>query len=452
VPGLGTSFGRGGATVWLPDLVNADCILIEGSNFAEAHPVGFRFVMEAKERGATIIHVDPRFTRTSAVADIYAPMRSGTDIAFLGGIINYVLANERYFKEYVAAYTNAAYLVSESFKDTEDLDGLFSGYDAENLVYDFSSWSWERDENGHIKTDPTMQHERCVLSLLRRHYSRYTAEMVERVCGTPRDKFLTIAETLAKNSGRERTTAFAYALGWTQHSDGVQFIRTAAVLQMLLGNIGRPGGGIMALRGHADIQGATDIATLFDLLPGYLAMPSANRDEQTLASYLKSTTKPTGWWANTPKYVISLLKAFYGKAATKQNDYCFEYLPQLIGDHSQLPTTFAMKDGTVKGYFVIGQNPGASGQNAEMTRAALESLEWFVNIDSYDNETVSFWRREGASPSEIATEVFFLPAATVLEKDGTMTQTSRMLQGHDKAVEPAGDSKSDAYYFTWLAK
>ncbi len=452
MPGLGTSFGRGGATVWLPDLVNADCILIEGSNFAEAHPVGFRFVMQAKERGATIIHVDPRFTRTSAVADIYAPMRSGTDIAFLGGIINYVLANERYFKEYVSAYTNASYLVSESFKDTEDLDGLFSGYNSETLTYDFSTWSWERDEKGRIKTDPTMQHERCVLSLLRRHYERYTAEMVERVCGTPRDKFLQIAETLAKNSGRERTTAFAYALGWTQHSDGVQFIRTAAVLQMLLGNIGRPGGGIMALRGHADIQGATDIATLFDLLPGYLPMPSANRDEQTLAGYLKSATKPTGWWVNTPKYMISLLKAFYGKAATKENDYCFEYLPQLIGDHSQLPTTFAMKDGTVKGYFVIGQNPGASGQNAEMARAAMESLEWLVNIDSYDNETVSFWRREGANPSEIATEVFFLPGATVLEKDGTMTQTSRVLQGHDKVVEPAGDCKSDAYYFTWFAK
>jgi formate dehydrogenase major subunit len=452
VPGLGTSFGRGGATVWLPDLVNADCILIEGSNFAEAHPVGFRFVMQAKERGATIIHVDPRFTRTSAVADIYAPMRSGTDIAFLGGIINYVLTNERYFKEYVAAYTNASYLVSESFRDTEDLDGLFSGFDPENLVYDFSSWSWEHDEKSRIKTDPTMQHERCVLSLLRRHYSRYTAEMVERVCGTPRDQFLKIAELLAKNSGRERTTSFAYALGWTQHSDGVQFIRTAAVLQLLLGNIGRPGGGIMALRGHADIQGATDIATLFDLLPGYLPMPSANRDEQTLAAYLKTNTKKTGWWANTPKYVISLLKAFYGDAATKENDYCFEYLPQLIGDHSQLPTTFAMKDGMVKGYFVIGQNPGASGQNAEMTRAAMESLEWIVNIDSYDNETVSFWRREGANPSQIATEVFFLPGATVLEKDGTMTQTSRVLQGHDKAVEPAGDSKSDAYYFSWFAK
>jgi len=451
VPGLGTSFGRGGATVWVPDLVNADCILIEGSNFAEAHPVAFRFVMQAKERGATIIHVDPRFTRTSAVADIYAPMRSGTDIVFLGAIINYLLTNERYFKEYVAAYTNAPYIVSESFKDTEDLDGLFSGFDPENLVYDFSSWSWERDAQGAIKTDPTMQHERCVLSLLRRHYARYTADMVERVCGTPREQFSKIAELLAKNSGRERTTAFAYAVGWTQHSNGVQFIRTAAILQLLLGNIGRPGGGILALRGHADIQGATDIATLYDLLPGYLAMPSVNRNEQTLEAYLATNTKKTGWWSNTPKYMISLLKAFYGEAATKANDYCFEYLPQLIGDHSMLPTTFAMKDGTVKGYFCIGQNPGASGQNAELVKASLERLEWFVNIDSYDNETVSFWRREGANPSEIATEVFFLPAATVLEKDGTMTQTSRLLQAHDKAVEPAGESKSDAWYLNWFA-
>jgi formate dehydrogenase major subunit len=452
VPGLGTSFGRGGATVWLPDLVNADCILIEGSNFAEAHPVGFRFVMEAKERGATIIHVDPRFTRTSAVADIYAPMRSGTDIVFLGAIINDLLSNEKYFKEYVAAYTNAPFIVSADFKDTEDLDGVFSGYDPDKLVYDFSTWTWERDEKGHIKTDPSMQHERCVLNLLRKHYSRYTPEMVEQVCGTPRRLFDKIAQTLAKNSGRDRTTAFAYAVGWTQHTNGVQFIRTAAVLQLLLGNIGRPGGGIMALRGHADIQGATDIATLYDLLPGYLPMPSANKDEQTLADYLKLETKKTGWWVNTPKYVVSLLKAFYGDAATKENDYCYSYLPQLIGDHSQLVTTIAMKDGEVQGYICIGQNPGASGQNAEMTKAALESLQWFVNIDSYDNETVSFWRREGADPSKVATEVFFLPAATVLEKEGTMTQTSRLLQWHDKAVEPAGESKSDAWYFTWFAK
>ncbi len=452
MPGLGTSFGRGGATVWVPDLANADCILIEGSNFAEAHPVAFRFVMQAKERGATIIHVDPRFTRTSALADIYAPLRSGSDIAFLGGIINYVLSNERYFKEYVAAYTNAPFLVRPDFKDTEDLDGLFSGFNEQLNLYGFSSWAFEHDEHGHIVTDPTMQNERCILNVLRRHFSRYTPEMVERICGISREQFLRIADLLAANSGRERTTAFAYAVGWTQHSNGVQFIRTAAILQALLGNMGRPGGGIMALRGHANIQGATDIATLYDLLPGYLPQPSALRDEQTIAGWLRNHARPTGWWSNMPKYIVSLLKAFYGEHATAENEYCYEYLPQLIGDHSMLPTTFAMKDGTVKGYFVIGQNPGASGQNAELVKAAMERLEWVVNIDSYDNETVSFWRREGAEPSKIATEVFFLPAATVLEKEGTMTQTSRLLQWHDKAVDPAGESKSDLWYFNWLAK
>ena len=452
MPGLGTSFGRGGATVWVPDLENADCILIEGSNFAEAHPVAFRFVMKAKERGATIIHVDPRFTRTSAMADIYTPIRSGTDIAFLGGIINYILSNDVYFKEYVAAYTNAANIVGEAFKDTEDLDGLFSGFDAEHKTYDTDTWAFERDGDGRVIRDETLAHERCVLNLLKRHYARYTPEMVERVCGIAQPAFLKIAQTLAKNSGRERTTAFAYAVGWTQHTAGVQFIRTAAILQLLLGNIGRPGGGIMALRGHANIQGATDIATLYDLLPGYLPMPSVQRDEQTLAAYLKTNTKRTGWWSNTPKYVVSLLKAFYGEHATADNGYGFEYLPQLIGDHSMLPTTFAMKDGSVKGYFVIGQNPGASGQNAELVKAAMERLEWVVNVDSYDNETISFWRREGADPSTIGTEVFFLPAATVLEKEGTMTQTSRLLQWHDQAVHPAGDSKSDAWYFNWFAK
>ena len=452
MPGLGTSFGRGGATVWVPDLANADCILIEGSNFAEAHPVAFRFVMQAKERGATIIHVDPRFTRTSAVADIYAPIRSGSDIAFLGGIINYVLTNDKTFKEYVVAYTNAAHIVGEKYQDTEDLDGIFSGLDREAHVYDTDTWAFERDERGVPRTDPTLEHPRCVYNVLKRHYARYTPDMVERVCGTPQATFLKIAETLAKNSGRERTTAFAYAVGWTQHTAGVQFIRTAAILQLLLGNIGRPGGGIMALRGHANIQGATDVPTLYDLLPGYLPMPSAARDEQTLAAYLKTNTKKTGWWANTPKYVISLLKAFYGDAATAENDYCYEYLPQLTGDHSMLPTTFAMKDGTVKGYVVIGQNPGASGQNAELVKAAMERCEWVVNIDSYDNETVSFWRREGADPPNIATEVFFLPAATILEKEGTMVQTSRMLQWHDKAIEPAGDSKSDAWYITWFMR
>lgn len=471
MPGLGTSFGRGGSTTFLQDLQNADCILIEGSNFAEAHPVGFRFVVKAKEHGATIIHVDPRFTRTSALADHYVPIRSGTDIAFLGGIINWVLTNNRYFRDYVVAYTNASSIVVDTFKDTEDLDGLFSGFQGGDTGltamshyggaaqgrdsiggYDTATWQFEHDDNGAVKRDDTLQHPRCVFQILRRHFSRYTPEMVERVCGTPQNLFLLVCETLAKNSGRERTTAFAYAVGWTQHTVGVQYIRTAAILQMLLGNVGRPGGGIMALRGHANIQGATDIATLYDLLPGYLPMPSIQRDEQTLADYLKTNAKSTGWWSNLPKYVVSQLKAFYGDAATKENDYCFDYLPQLTGDHSTIPTTFAMKDGVVKGYFVIGQNPVTSGQNTGLIAASMDRLEWFVNIDSYENETSSFWKREGADSTKIGTECFFLPAATVLEKDGTMTNTNRLLQFHDKAVEPAGESKSDLWYFYELGK
>jgi formate dehydrogenase major subunit len=483
VPSLGASFGRGGATTFVQDLQNADCILIEGSNFAECHPVAFRFVMMAKERGATIIHVDPRFTRTSAVADLYAPIRSGSDIVFLGAIVNWLLTNEKYFREYVVAYTNAANIVRKDFKDTEDLDGLFSGWQqAEEAgeggddktsmgmmgaapkkvapgTYDTATWALETeavprfDGVGTVrvpKRDTTLQHPRCVINVLRRHFARYTAELVENVCGTPRDLFERICNLLADNSGRERTTAFAYAVGWTQHTVGVQYIRTAAIIQMLLGNMGRPGGGIMALRGHANIQGATDIATLYDLLPGYLPMPSALRNEQTLADYLKSNLRPTGWWSNFPKYVVSQLKAWYGDAANKENDFCFEYLPQLVGDHSTLPTQVAMKDGVVKGYFAIGQNPAASGLNGEMGRAAFAQLEWLVVLDAYETETASFWRREGVDPATIGTECFFIPTATVLEKDGTMTNTNRMLQWHDKAVEPAGDSMSDLFLFHQL--
>ncbi len=459
MPGLGTSFGRGGATTYVQDLQNADCILIEGSNFAECHPVAFRFVMKAKERGAKIIHVDPRFTRTSAVADIYAPIRSGTDIVFLGALISWMIEKERYFKEYVTAFTNAAYLVSEAFGDTEDLDGLFSGFNDVSGTYDTGSWHFEMEEvprsdgNGTCsqpKRDETLQHPRCVINVVRRHFSRYTPELVEDVCGTPREAFLEIANALADNSGRERTTAFAYAVGWTQHTIGVQYIRTAAILQMLLGNMGRPGGGIMALRGHANIQGATDIPTLYDLLPGYLPMPSTLREEQTLEGYLHHAAKPTGWWTNTPKYIVSLLKAYYGEAATPENDFAFEYLPHISGDHSTLPTQIAMKDGAVKGYFVIGQNPAASGLNAELARAAMERLEWMVVVDAYETETAAFWRREGANPSEIGTELFFLPSAVVLEKEGSMVNTNRMLQWHDKAIEPAGQARSDLYLFHQL--
>ena len=484
MPGLGTSFGRGGATTFVQDIVNSDCVLIEGSNFAECHPVAFRFVMEAKERGAKIVHVDPRYTRTSALADLYAPLRSGTDIVFLGALVNWLLVNERWFKEYVLAYTNASYLVNEEFRDTEDLDGLFSGWvegdgsgeetdrgsqsmmgsddqHAAPGAYDPETWKFETEDvprydgNGTVplpKRDETLQHPRCVLNVLRRHFARYTAEMVEDVCGMPRDLFEQIANLLADNSTRERTTMFAYAVGWTQRTVGVQYIRTAAILQTLLGNMGRPGGGIMALRGHANIQGATDVPTLYDMLPGYLPMPSALREEQTLAQYIETVTVTSGWWANTPKYIVSLLKAYYGDRATAQNDYCFEYLPQIAGDYSALPTQMSMKDGKVDGYFVIGQNPASSGLNSELACAAMERLKWMVVVDSYDTETSAFWRREGADPATIGTELFFIPTATVLEKEGTMVNTNRMLQWHDRALAPAGDARSDLHFLYELGK
>jgi formate dehydrogenase major subunit len=301
---LGTSFGRGGATQSLQDMANADCVVIQGSNMAECHPVGFQWVEEARSRGAKVIHIDPRFTRTSAVADKHIPIRAGSDVVLLGALINYVLANDLWFKDYVVAYTNAATLVNEDFRDTEDLGGLFSGFDSERGNYDLSTWAYAQgeaepssgadehgssasaraagDEHGsggpalahpRVLRDETLQDPRTVFQILKRHFVRYTPEMVRDACGISLDDFAYLARTITENSGRDRTTCFAYAVGWTQHTLGAQFIRTAAILQLLLGNVGRPGGGIMALRGHASIQGSTDIPTLFNILPGYLAMP-----------------------------------------------------------------------------------------------------------------------------------------------------------------------------------
>jgi formate dehydrogenase major subunit len=354
VPGLGTLYGRGGATTFLMDLVNSDLIIIQGSNFAENHPVGFRFVTQAKERGATVVHVDPRFTRTSALADLYLPIRSGTDIAFTGGLINYVLQTEAYFKEYVLAFTNASYLIDPAFADTEDLEGLFSGFDAESGTYDAATWKYEL-EDGRPKKDPTLAHPRCALNLLKKHFARYTPETIERVCGTPQDGFRRLCELVAKNGGRDRTLAYCYAMGWAQHTVGVQNIRAAATLAALMGSTGRPGGGIMALRGHASIQGSTDIATLYDLLPGYIKAPSLERGEHDFATWAKHFTIPTGWWSNWPKYAVSLLKAWFGEAATKENDWAYGYLPKNTGDHSHQPMFFTMKDGGIEGLVLWGQ-------------------------------------------------------------------------------------------------
>ena len=433
---MGTTYGRGGATTFQQDLQNSDCIVIEGSNMAECHPVGFQWVMEAKKKGATIIHVDPRFTRTSAVADIHVPIRAGSDIVFLGAIVNYIIENERYFAEYVLNYTNAAAIINNSFADTEELDGLFSGWDPEKREYDRQSWSYRAGER-----DESLRHSKCVFQLTRRHFSRYTPEMVEEACGVPRDLFVRVAETLCRNSGRERTSAFCYAVGWTQHTVGAQYIRTAAIIQLLLGNIGRPGGGIMALRGHASIQGSTDIPTLFNLLPGYLPMPAANKD-RTLDLYLRNNTPSTGWWSEFPKYFVSLMKAWYGDAAQPQNNWCFDTLPLLTGDHSHMTTVADMADGRLKGYFVMGENPVVGSMNGPLHRKGMRQLDWMVVRDFALTETAEFWR-EDVPPEQVATEVFFFPAATHTEKDGTFTNTQRLLQWHHQAIDPPGDCRSE---------
>jgi formate dehydrogenase major subunit len=496
VPGLGAGLGRGAATNFLQDLQNSDCILIQGSNFAECHPVGFRWVMAAKERGATIIHVDPHFSRTSAHADIYAPIRVGTDIAFLGGIINYVLQNELYFKEYVQVYTNATAIIRDDFKDAEELEGVFSGLKPDHSAYDTSSWQYKMTEKGEsrepteeasskkvtskkgaagyhteqhimsesqegqgllphahpsqIEHDETMQHPRCVMQILRRHYARYTPEVVEQICGIPQENFLKIADTLVKNSGRERTTNISYAVGWTQHTTGVQMIRTAGILQLLLGNIGRPGGGIMALRGHANIQGSTDIPTLYNLLPGYLVMPSALREEYDFQTYMEHNSQDAGWWVHYPEYFVSLMKAWYGDAATEKNDWAYNYLPKVIEDHSDLAMFVTMKDGKMKGFFSMGQNPAAGGVNAGFHRAAMEKLDWMVVRDLYEIETAAYWKRPGIDPTKIPTEVIFLPAASHVEKEGSFTNTQRLIQYRDQAMDSPDDARSENWFLTEL--
>ncbi|HJR59748.1 MAG TPA: molybdopterin-dependent oxidoreductase [Vicinamibacterales bacterium] len=485
MPGLGTTFGRGGATTAQQDLQHADAILIMGSSMAENHPVGFRWVIKARENGATVIHVDPRFTRTSAMSDVWVPLRAGSDTVFLGALVNYVLANELEFRDYVIPYTNAATIISREFEDTEELDGLFSGWNQAEGRYSPDTWSYEgavqsdqsvghetesaghgKDRSGDATTigephrDPSLQHPRCVFQILKRHYARYTPGMVEEVCGVPAAAFVRVADTFCRASGPDKTAAICYAVGWTQHSTGVQIIRTAAILQLLLGNIGRPGGGILALRGHASIQGSTDIPTLYDILPGYIPMPAFGADTATLDAYLEKHRSNAGWWANLDAFVVSLLKAWYGDAATRGNDFGFGWLPRISGDHSHFGYWLDMADrGTrLEGLFVMGQNPAVGGPNARLERRAMANLKWLVVRDLVETETASFWldspeiERGELRTAEIGTEVFFFPAAAHAEKDGCFTNTQRLLQWHEKAVNAPGDARSEAWFVYHLGR
>lgn len=455
-----------------------------GSNMAEAHPVAFQWVTEARDRGARVIHVDPRFTRTSALADEYVPIRAGTDIAFLGGVIHHVLEHDLAFREYVVAYTNASFVLTDEYRDTEDLDGLFSGYDPGSATYDPASWRYARTGEpprpGHpdqgfaeasgsggpplpgaaeeIVTDPTLQHPRCVYQVLRRHYARYTPEYVERVCGTPREQFLRVADAWAAASGRERTAALVYSVGWTQHSVGAQYIRAGTIVQLLLGNVGRPGGGVLAMRGHASIQGSTDIPTLYNLLPGYLPMPSPQTPD--LDSYVAAirSRKQKGFWYAADAYVVSLLKEYWGGHATPENDFCFDHLPRIDGDHGVYRTTMDMVDGKVAGYLVLGQNPAVGTANGRLARLGMAQLDWLVVRDLVLTETATFWKDAPEVetgeivPERCRTEVFFFPAASHVEKEGSFTQTERMLQWREKAVEPTADQRSELWFTHHLGR
>ncbi len=456
---------------------------------AECHPVGFQWVMEAKARGAKVIHIDPRFTRTSALADQYVPLRSGSDIVFLGAIVNHVLTNELDFRDYVVNYTNAATLVSEDFQDTEDLDGLFSGYDDEKRSYDPTSWQYAgqpesartggtdtdttRDvegqhqmgaagppiEHADVERDPTLQHPRCVYQVLKRHFARYTPELVEEVCGVPRETWQQVAEAWIGNSGRERTTALVYSVGWTQRSVGVQYIRTGAILQLLLGNMGRPGGGILALRGHASIQGSTDIPTLYNLLPGYLPMPNAQK-HGTFRDYVDTIKgkQQKGFWGNAEAYAVNLLKAYWGDKATAENDWCFDHIPKINGDHGTYRQVMDMIEGKIYGYFLLGQNPAVGSANGRAQRLGLANLDWLVVRDLVMIESATFWQNSPEIetgeivPEECRTEVFFMPAASHVEKEGTFTQTQRLLQWREKAVEPPGEATSDLWFTYHLGR
>jgi formate dehydrogenase major subunit len=492
------------------NMVFSDCVVIQGSNMAECHPVAFRWPMQAKLNGAKIIHVDPRFTRTTAMADLHAPVRAGTDIAFLGGLINYVIHSARwnsdpFFQEYVVTYTNAATIIRQAFKDAEELDGVFSGlmdytpsgdawpYDGFVGRYDNASWQYQRggpppDPRARTEQpsgteqqaeqpppgppfddlirslrkpsperDETLQHPMSVFQIVKRHFSRYTPEMVEEVTGCPKDTFIQVAETILANSGRERTTAWSYAVGWTQHTYGPQMIGCCALLQLLLGNIGRPGGGIMALRGHASIQGSTDVPTLYHSIHGYMPHPSALKKHDSLHDYLMIEASPTGYWANMPKFLVSYLKSMYGDAATAENQFGYDWHPKIIGDHSHLPMFVAMADGRVKGMLCIGQNP-ATSLNASVERKGLRQLEWLVVKDNWITETAAFWsnapevKSGEVKPQDIHTEVFFFPSAQVAEYEGSFTNTQRMLQWHFKAADPPGDCRSDPWFTYQLGK
>ncbi len=417
-----------------------------GSNAAENHPISMKWVGKAMDKGATLISVDPRFTRTSSKADIYTALRSGTDIPFLGGMMNYILSNNKFHKEYAANYTNASFIVGSKF---DFKDGLFSGYDPKAKKYDKSQWAFEKDGNGVPKRDLELKDPRCVFQLMKQHYSRYTPKTVSAITGTSEADLKKVWETYAETGAVDKTGTIMYAMGWTQHTVGVQNIRMMAMIQLMLGNMGRPGGGVNALRGESNVQGSTDHCLLFHIWPGYLGTPGASL--VTLADYNAKNTPKTNdplsanWWQNKPKYMASFLKAMFGEAATKENDFGYPWMPKIDDGktYTWLDIFDDMYKGNFKGFFAWGQNPACSGANSNKTRQALAKLDWMVNVNIFDNETASFWKGPGMKPGEIKTEVFFLPCLTSVEKEGSITNSGRWMQWRYAAAKPPRGPKGD---------
>ena len=451
VSALAPTLGRGAMTNNWVDIKNANVVLIMGGNPAEAHPVGFKWVMEAKIRnGAKVMVVDPRFNRSAAVADFYAPIRAGSDGAFLLGVINYLLTHDKIQHEYVKSYTNAPFVVREDFSFHE---GLFSGYDAEKRSYDKSSWAYDRDAQGYAVVDPTLQNPRCVINLLREHAARYTPEVVAQITGTPEQDFLHVCETLAATSAPDLTSTILFALGWTHHTNGTQIIRTAAMIQLLLGNVGMPGGGLNALRGHSNIQGYTDLGLLSLRLPGYMNLPKDS--QQTLDGYLQAVTPhadepgQVNYWHNTPKFFVSLMKTLWGDHATPANNWGYDWLPKWDRSYDMLAYFEMMHQGKVNGYIAQGFNPLAAMPDKNRMRDALSKLRFLVTMDPLDTETSNFWQNEGTfndvRSEDIQTEVFRLPASCFAEENGSIVNSARWLQWHFEGARPPGDAWNDGH-------
>jgi len=432
------------------DIKNADLVLIMGGNAAEAHPCGFKWVVEAKQHNkAKLIVVDPRFTRSAAMSDYYAPLRPGSDIAFLAGVINHLLSNNKIQRDYVASYTNAPFIVGEGYSFS---DGLFSGYDEAKRSYNTASWAYELDDKGFAKVDPAMEDPRCVLQVMKRHFSRYTPELVSRITGTPKAQFLKVCEMIATTAAPNKAMTIMYALGWTQHTTGSQMIRTAAIMQLLLGNIGIAGGGMNALRGHSNIQGLTDLGLLSNSLPGYLSL--ARESEQDLDTYYKTRAlKPLrpnqmSYWQNYPKFFVSLQKSWWGAAATAENNWAFDYLPKIDRLYDVLQAFELMNNGKMNGYICQGFNPVGSFPDKKKITDSLSKLKFLVTIDPLNTETSEFWKNYGehndVKTADIKTTVFRLPSTCFAEEDGSLTNSGRWLQWHWKGAPAPGEALGDA--------